>query len=212
MVRFPAPDLPPVRRMIHGICSSERIVDSSPSGDGSDNKVLVAGGCDLIVPIPLFYQHEGAAIGEIIHLSWIKTKLYCRGVVFYNAAGRRAWEQIEAYKLRGLSCGFTRDHYEIRIKEQEGVVKYFDRYAITEISIVHRPLNKDCHLAIFSGGCEGRVAGQRSLSEHRQINDRARKLLASLEKQFPSSSRRSARQKFSPADIQHLWAQRKKGI
>ena len=185
MNKFPAPDLPPVRRMIHGICSSERVVDSSRSRDGSDNNVLVAGGCDLSVPIPLFYQHQGGAIGEIIHLRWIGTKLYCRGVLSYSAAGRRAWQQIEAYKLRGLSCGFSRDHYQIKIEEEEGVVKYFDRYKITEISIVHSPLNKDCHLAIFSGGFEGRVAGQRSLSEHRQINDRARALIARLNERYP---------------------------
>src|SRR5262245_11931496 len=191
-IRFPAPDLPPVRRMIHGICSSERVVDSSPSRDGSDNKVLTAGGCDLTVPIPLFYQHQGSAIGEIIHLSWIGTKLYCRAVVFYNAAGRRAWQQIEAYKLRGLSCGFKRDHYEIKLRE-EGVVKYFDRYKITEVSVVHSPLNKDCHFAIFSGGFEGRVDGMLSLSETRRINDRARALIARLNERYPKVENSSKR-------------------
>src|SRR4030095_7672974 len=179
MNKFPAPDLPPVSRMIHGICSSERVVDSSPSRDGSDNKVLVAGGCDLTVPIPLFYEHKGDAIGKVIHLRRLGSQLYCRAVVFYNAAGRRAWEQIKAYKLRGLSCGFTRDHYEVKL-QAEGVVKYFDRYTVTEISVVSKPLNKDGYFAIFSGGCEGRVKGVRSLSEIRRINAKARALVAYL--------------------------------
>jgi hypothetical protein len=74
-IRHPAPDVPPAR-MVHGVCSSERIVDSSPSRDGSKNNVLVAGGCDLITPIPLLYEHKDV-IGEITYFSWIKKKRNC---------------------------------------------------------------------------------------------------------------------------------------
>jgi Caudovirus prohead serine protease len=198
-------------RMIHGIASSERLIDGSRYQDGSGLAVMLARGCALATPIPLLFEHGGDPIGKIVHLHWLGDKLYCRATIFDNAGGRQAWEKIEGYKLRGLSCGFVRDRYEIKLKV-EGVVKCFSRYKITEISVVRSPLNQDCFFAIFSGGAEARVAGQRSLSEHRRSIERARKLIASLEKQFPSSSRRSAPQKFSPADIQHLWAQRKKGI
>jgi len=187
-LKFPAPDLPPAtRRMIHGIASSERVVDGSRSSDGSDNSVMLAGGCALAVPIPLLCEHSGGAIGKVIHLCWIGSQLYCRAVVFDNAVGRQTWQKIARYELRGLSCGFTRDHYQIRLKE-EGVVKYFDRYKITEMSVVHSPLNKDCFFQIYSGGLEGRVAGMPSLSEIRQINARARVLLARLDEKYPSKA------------------------
>src|SRR5262245_30179357 len=186
-IKFPAPDLPPAtRRMIHGIASSERVVDGSRSSDGSDNSVMLAGGCTLAVPIPLLCEHSGGAIGKVIHLCWIGSQLYCRAVVFDNVV----WKKIEGYKLRGLSCGFQRGDHEIKIREREGVVKYFNRYRISEISIVRTPANKDCYFAIFSGGSEGRVAGMRSLSEIRQINDRARATVARLNEQYPRSEER----------------------
>jgi hypothetical protein len=190
-VKFPAPDLPPaMRRMIHGIASTERVVDVSRSSDGSDNSVLLARGCELTVPVPLLCRHIGDAIGEVIHLRWIGTKLYCRAVVFDNAGGRRAWQKIEGYKLRGLSCGFEGGHYQTKLREDVGIIKEYDRYRIKEIFLCHEPANIDCYFAIFSGGLEGRVAGMRSVAEHRRITARARALLArsaSEKKKSPSS-------------------------
>jgi hypothetical protein len=199
--------------MIHGIASSERIVDASSARDGSDNKVLVARGCELTVPIPLLYHHD-SPIGEITHLSWMGTKLYCRAVVFYNAAGRRAWEMIKEHQLRGLSCGTTQSHYEIKIKEKEGVVKYYDQYKIKEISVVQSPLNKDCYFRIYSGGCEGRIPGQRSLSEIRRIHDRARVLLARLDEKYPSKAENenSGKQGLSAVERQRFDAWYKRSL
>jgi hypothetical protein len=128
------------------------------------------------------------------------TQLYCRAIVFDNAGG--LWERIKNYELRGLSCGFVRDYYQIKIKEEEGVVKYFDRYKITEISIVHRPLNKDCYFGIYSGdGFEVQVAGQRPLSEIRRIYDRARETVKRVDERLASEAegKKSATRKHAPA-------------
>src|SRR5262245_42567712 len=178
-IRFPAPDLP--SRMIHGICSSERIVDGSRSCDGSDNAVMLARSAALATPVPLRLEHTGE-IGKVVHLRRIGSQLYCRAIVF----DRQVWDRIERVELRGLSCGFIRDHYHIQLKEVEGIVKVFDRYRITEISVVRSPLNQDCFFRIYAGGAEAPVAGQLSLSETRKINDRARAQLARLNQKYPA--------------------------
>jgi hypothetical protein len=206
-LRRPAPDPPPAR-MIHGVASSERVV----SDEHQINHAMAAGGCPLHLPVPLLREHNGKAIGEVVYLRWIGAKLYCRATIFHTMGGEQAWREIVQYKLRALSCTFETDHHRMKLRADVGVVKEVDQYRIKEISVCQKPANKDCYFAIFAGGSEGRVEGQRSLSEHRRINARARKLLGRLEKEFPSSSRRSAPQKFSPADIQRLWAQRKKGV
>jgi Caudovirus prohead serine protease len=201
MVRFPAPDLPPVRRMIHGICSSERVVARSPF----DHSVLVAGGCDLTVPLPLLHNHGGAPIGEVNYLQWLAGgKLYCRAVLFYNSVGRRAWEQIAEFKMRGLSCTFKSDRHEIKLQPREGVVKYITKYKIREISVVRAPLNQDCYFAVFSGGAEHAIAGMRSLSEHRRINERARQIIRDAEQMKATARkttvRRSGDEWMTPAE------------
>jgi len=167
--------------MIHGVALSERVL----SDQYQVNRVMLARGCPLDVPVPLLYEHSGKAIGEVIHLSWIGTKLYCRAIVFHNTGGERAWQEIVEYKLRGLSCAFECGHHQTKLRDDIGVVMEFDKYWVNEISVCHKPANGDCYFAIFSGGFEGRVAGQRSLSEHRQINDRARALIARLNERYP---------------------------
>jgi HK97 family phage prohead protease len=215
-IKYPAPDLPPATRMmIHGIASSERVVDGSRPSDGSDNSVMLARGCALAVPIPLLYQHSGDPIGKVVYLRRLGSQLYCRAIVFDNAGGRQVWERIKRVELRGLSCGFTRDHHQIMIKE-EGVVKYFDRYKITEISIVHTPLNGDCYFRIYSGdGLEGRVAGQRPLSEIRKINDRAREALRRVDERLASEAKEkksAARKEPSASPRRNLLAPGKEGL
>jgi Caudovirus prohead serine protease len=177
-------------RAIHGIASSERLIDHSRANDGSDYSVMLRGCCALATPVPLLLEHGDDPIGTVNYFRWLNGgKLYVRARVHDTAGGQQAWKKIERIELRGLSCGFTRHNYQIELRK-EGVVKFFDRYTITEISIVHTPLNPDCFFRIYSGGFEGRVEGQLSLSEHRQINDRARALIARLEKKYPTQPSR----------------------
>jgi hypothetical protein len=162
-------------KMIHGIASSERIVDRS--GDGSDNVVLLARGATLVTPLPLLYEHRGDRVGEVVHLRWLGSQLYCRAII----SNRELWREIEEVRLRALSCSYVAYHHETRLDARAGVVKHIDRYRITEISVVTKALNQDCHFRIFSGAGEMSVAGQRSLSEHRRINAKARATLARLD-------------------------------
>jgi hypothetical protein len=182
-MKYPAPSLPPPR-MIHGIASSEQIVDHAAGGDGSNNCVMLARGFPLVVPVPLLVNHSGSPVGQVIHLRRLGTQIYMRAVVFSN----EVWREITDIKLRGLSCGFHLGRpREIKLKN-EGVVKYFDQYALKEISIVEKAANTECFFRIFSGGHEMEIAGERPLSEHRRTMARAKATIARIDANFPKRS------------------------
>src|SRR5437867_3072548 len=127
-------------RMIHGICSTERVVDHSRASDGSNNQVLLARGCALATPVPLLLEHSGDVVGRVIHLRRIEDKIYCRAIIHDD----RVWQKIERCELRGLSIGVTHQHYVIKMRAEEGIVRYYDQFTINEVSLTNQPANRDC--------------------------------------------------------------------
>jgi len=180
-----------IKRAIHGICSTERIIDHSRFCDGSDYKMLLARGMALMTPLPLLLNHSGDPIGKVLQLRRLESQIYCIATV----TDAQVWKEVANYRLRGLSIGFISDHHVINIDEEKGLVRVIDRARISEVSIVGTPLNKDCYLAIYAGGMESRVGGQRSLSEHIRIANRARAVLARLNEQYPAKAENSGKQR-----------------
>jgi phage head maturation protease len=145
--------------------------------------MLLTRGMALMTPVPLLLNHTGDPIGRVSYFRVLDgQKLYCVASIHSD----EVWEQIKTYKLRALSIGYTSDHHEIKLDEERGVVRVIDRSRIREVSVVATPRDPGCYLRVFSGDAyEGRVEGQRSLSEIHKIYKRAKALVARLDKQYP---------------------------
>ena len=183
---------PMIERAIHGVASTQAVIDHSRSRDGSDLRMLLTRGMALMTPLSLLLNHAGDPIGRVFYFRVLDggLKLYCRASDHSN----EVWEQIKSYKLRALSVGYTSDHHEVKLDEEKGIVKVVDRSRIREVSVVATPRDPGCYLKIFSGdGFEGRVEGQLSLTEHRRIHVRAREIVRRVDERLAKENKAAAR-------------------
>jgi hypothetical protein len=128
-------------RVIHGTASTSTI--------NSHGYSLNSSGCSVKLPIPIYSQHAcaGESIGEIVHLRKSALGIFVIGTIKENnLAADHAWALIEDGTLRAFSGAAAPGSTHLQ-GIVEGV-KYFDRWRLSEVSIVKNGANPDCRFEI----------------------------------------------------------------
>lgn len=127
---------------IHGIASTSRM--------NNHKYALLAGGCTIRLPCPLFVEHKPGAVGEIIYARKTVDSIYVRATIRDNEAGRMVWRQVQQGVLRAFSGAAAPDSLRLQGHVGDGANVY-DRWVLGEVSLVSTPANPDCIAGIFTG-------------------------------------------------------------
>jgi hypothetical protein len=70
--------------LIHGVASTGTVING---------KAMDPAGCELVVPIPLLFEHaKHAEIGKVVRMQKDESRIYVQGVIFNTDEGRDVWD------------------------------------------------------------------------------------------------------------------------